>query len=34
MTDRALLEVDDEGNSATWGGHVTDDEFTATPSES
>jgi hypothetical protein len=24
MTHRAMLEVDDEGNPATWGDHVTD----------
>jgi quercetin dioxygenase-like cupin family protein len=27
MTHLAMLEVDDEGNSATWGNHVTDDEY-------
>src|SRR5438477_8615505 len=29
MTHLAMLEVDDEGNSATWGEHVTDEEYTA-----
>lgn len=29
MTDLAMLEVDEEGTSATWGDHVTDDEYTA-----
>jgi quercetin dioxygenase-like cupin family protein len=29
MTHLAMLEVDDEGNSATWGEHVTDDEYKA-----
>ena len=23
----AMLQVDDEGNSATWGDHVTDEEY-------
>ncbi len=32
MTHLALVEVDDEGNSATWGDHVTDEEYDATPS--
>jgi quercetin dioxygenase-like cupin family protein len=27
MTHLALQEVDDEGTSATWGAHVTDDEY-------
>ena len=31
MTHLAMLEVDDEGNSATWGEHVTDEEYRATP---
>ena len=31
MTHLALLEVDDEGNSATWGAHVTDEEYGQTP---
>lgn len=29
MTHLALLEVDDEGNNATWGEHVTDEEYNA-----
>ena len=32
MTHLAMLEVDDEGNSATWGAHVTDEEYAAAPS--
>jgi hypothetical protein len=31
MTHVALLEVDDEGNPATWGEHVTDEEYGAAP---
>ena len=31
MTHIAMLEVDQEGNSATWGEHVTDDEYGAAP---
>jgi quercetin dioxygenase-like cupin family protein len=31
MTHLALLEVDDEGNSATWGDHVTAEEYAAAP---
>ena len=31
MTHIAMLEVDDEGNSATWGAHVTDEEYVAAP---
>jgi quercetin dioxygenase-like cupin family protein len=27
MTHLAMLEVDDDGNTATWGAHVTDDEY-------
>ena len=27
MTHLALVEVDDQGNSATWGDHVTDEEY-------
>jgi hypothetical protein len=27
----AFLELDDEGNSATWGDHVTDKEYNAAP---
>ena len=29
MTHLALLDVDDDGNSATWGEHVTDEEYNA-----
>ena len=31
MTHLALVHVDDEGNSATWGAHVTDEEYAAAP---
>jgi quercetin dioxygenase-like cupin family protein len=31
MTHLAMVEVDDEGNSATWGEHVTDEEYNAAP---
>jgi quercetin dioxygenase-like cupin family protein len=31
MTHLAMLEVDDEGNPATWGDHVTDEEYSAAP---
>jgi quercetin dioxygenase-like cupin family protein len=31
MTHIALLEVDDRGNPATWGDHVSDDEYNAVP---
>jgi quercetin dioxygenase-like cupin family protein len=31
MTHLAMLQVDDEGNSATWGTHVTDEEYRAAP---
>jgi quercetin dioxygenase-like cupin family protein len=31
MTHLALLQVDDEGTSATWGDHVTDKEYGAAP---
>jgi quercetin dioxygenase-like cupin family protein len=34
MTHIAMLEVDDEGKSATWGDHVTDAEYAAAPSTS
>ncbi len=29
MTHLAMLEVDDEGNAATWGDHVSDEEYGA-----
>jgi len=31
MTHIAMLEVDEEGNNATWGDHVTDEEYDAAP---
>ena len=31
MTHIAMLQVDDEGNNATWGDHVTDEEYAAAP---
>lgn len=31
MTHLAMLDVDDEGNNATWGDHVTDEEYGAAP---
>ena len=31
MTHLAILEVDDEGNAATWLDHVTDEEYAAAP---
>jgi quercetin dioxygenase-like cupin family protein len=31
MTHLAMLEVDDEGNGASWGEHVTDEEYGAAP---
>jgi quercetin dioxygenase-like cupin family protein len=31
MTHLAMLEVDDEGNSATWSDHVSDEEYNAPP---
>jgi quercetin dioxygenase-like cupin family protein len=31
MMHLAMLEVDDEGNPATWGEHVTDEEYGAAP---
>jgi len=31
MTHLAMVEVDDEGNSAIWGEHVTDEEYNAAP---
>jgi len=32
MTHLAMLDVDDKGNNAVWGPHVTDDEYGAAPS--
>lgn len=34
MTHIAIFEVDDQGNSATWGPHVTDAEYAAAPKAS
>jgi quercetin dioxygenase-like cupin family protein len=31
MAHLAMLQVDDEGNVAEWGDHVTDDEYAAAP---
>jgi quercetin dioxygenase-like cupin family protein len=31
MTHIAMLEVDDDGNPATWGDHVTEEEYGAAP---
>ena len=31
MTHLAMLEVDDEGNPATWGDHVSDEEYAQAP---
>ncbi len=31
MTHLAMLEVDDQGNSANWGEHVTDEEYSQQP---
>jgi quercetin dioxygenase-like cupin family protein len=31
MTHIAMLDIDGEGNSATWGDHVTDDEYHTPP---
>ena len=31
MTHLALVQVDEDGNSATWGAHVTDEEYAAAP---
>ena len=32
MTHVAMLEVDEAGNAAAWGDHVTDEEYAAAPS--
>ena len=32
MTHIAMLEVDEDGNPAAWGDHVTDEEYGAAPS--
>jgi quercetin dioxygenase-like cupin family protein len=31
MTHIAMLDVDDQGNSATWGDHVSESEYAAAP---
>jgi quercetin dioxygenase-like cupin family protein len=31
MTHIAMLDVNDDGDSATWGEHVTDDEYASAP---
>ena len=31
MTHLAMLDVDEQGNNATWGDHVTDQEYGAAP---
>jgi quercetin dioxygenase-like cupin family protein len=31
MTHLSMVEVDDDGTSATWGAHVSDDEYEAAP---
>jgi hypothetical protein len=31
MTHLAMLQVDDDGNPATWGEHVSDEEYAAAP---
>ena len=31
LTHLSMVEVDDEGNSATWGAHVTDEEYGSAP---
>lgn len=33
MSHVALLEVDEQGNSATWGAHVSDDEYGQAPAQ-
>ena len=34
MVHVAMLDVDDDGNNATWGAHVTDEEYAAAPAPS
>lgn len=34
MSHLAMLEVDDEGNAASWGDHVTDEEYESAPATS
>ena len=31
MTHLAMLQVDEEGNAAVWGDHVSDEEYAAAP---
>lgn len=31
MTHLAMLQVDEEGNTARWGDYVTDEEYSAAP---
>jgi hypothetical protein len=31
MTHLAMQQVDDQGNAATWGEHVSDEEYGAAP---
>ena len=31
MTHLSIVEADDAGNTATWGRHVSDDEYGAAP---
>jgi hypothetical protein len=31
MTHLAMLDVDDDGNNASWGEHVTDEEYASAP---
>ena len=33
MTHLALQQADDEGNVASWGDHVTDEEYAAAPAQ-
>jgi hypothetical protein len=32
MTHLSIVEGDETGNSATWGAHVTDEEYATAPS--
>jgi hypothetical protein len=31
MTHVAMLDVDEQGNNASWGEHVSDEEYAAAP---
>ena len=31
MTHIAMLQIDDQGNTADWGEHVSDDEYAKAP---